>query len=152
MEPRGQGIAADHQRRPAMIRTRRASTVVAVALLLVGAGAAPAPTQTLFASETTDRYFRVEFDVTRNRKGPAVEGYLYNNATQTAQRVRLQVQRVDAAGGVVGASAFWVIGDVPMGSRAFFSASVAEAASYRVQVLSFDWSCSGGGGGGGGGM
>jgi hypothetical protein len=136
-----------------MMRARRASMVVAVALLLVGAGAAPAPTQTLYASETTDRYFRVEFDVTRNRKGnPAVEGYLYNDAHQTAQRVRLQVQRVDASGGVVGTSAFWVIGDVPMGSRAYFSTSVAEAASYRIQVLSFDWSCSGGSGGGGGGM
>ncbi len=150
MEPRGQGIATDHQRRPAMIRARRVTTAVAVALLLVGAGAAPAAAQTLYASETTDRYFRVEFEVTRNRKGPAVEGYLYNDARQTAQRVRLQIQRVDAAGGVVGTSAVWVTGDVPMGSRAFFSASVAEAASYRVQVLSFDWSCSGGGGGGGG--
>lgn len=150
MEPGGQGIAADHQRRPAMTRTRRASAVVAVTLLLVGTDAAPAPTQTLFASETTDRYFRVEFDVTRNRKGPAVEGYLYNDARQTAQRVRLQIQRVDASGGVVGTSAVWVTGDVPMGSRAFFSASVADAASYRIQVLSFDWSCSGGGGGGGG--
>jgi hypothetical protein len=133
-----------------MIRARRVSTAVAVALLLVGAGAAPAPAQTLYASETIDRYFRVEFEVTRNRKGPAVEGYLYNDARQTAQRVRLQIQRVDAAGGVVGTSAVWVTGDVPMGSRAFFSASVAEAASYRVQVLSFDWSCSGGSGGGGG--
>ena len=83
--------------------------IVAVALLLVGAGAAPAPAQNLYATETTERYFRVEFDVTRNRKGPAVEGYLYNNAHQTAQRVRLQVQRVDASGGVVGTSAFWVI-------------------------------------------
>ena len=135
-----------------MTRARRASTVVAIALLLVGAGAAPAPAQMLYAPETTDRYFRVEFDVTRNRKGPVVEGYLYNDAHQTAQRVRLQVQRVDAAGGVVGTSAFWVIGDVPMGSRAFFSTSVAEAASYRIQVLSFDWSCSGSSGGGGGGM
>lgn len=133
-----------------MTRARRASTVVAIALLLVGAGAAPAPTQTLISPETTDRYFRVEFDVTHNRKGSAVEGYLYNDSRQTAQRVRLQIQRIDAAGGVVGSSAIWVNGDVPMGSRAFFSASVADAASYRVQVLSFDWSCSGGSGGGGG--
>ncbi len=135
-----------------MIRARRAGTVAAVALLLVGAGAAPARTQTLVATETTDRSFRVQFEVTHNRKGPVVEGYLYNDTRRTAQRVRLQIQRVDASGAVVGSSAVWVAGDVPMGSRAFFSASVADAASYRVQVLSFDWSCSGGGGGGGGGM
>ena len=34
-----------------------------------------------------------------------------------------------------------------MESRAFFSAAVPEAASYRVQVLSFDWTCQGGGSG-----
>ncbi|OLD76498.1 MAG: hypothetical protein AUG87_08465 [Candidatus Rokubacteria bacterium 13_1_20CM_4_70_14] len=37
---------------------------------------------------------------------------------------------------------------VRMDSRAFFSASVPEAASYRVQVLSFDWTGRGGQGGG----
>src|SRR5437773_40650 len=78
---------------------------------------------------------------------PAVEGYLYNRARQAAQRVRLQIQRVDAAGAVVGSSTIWVPGEVPMESRAFFSAAVPEAASYRVQVLSFDWTCQGGGSG-----
>jgi hypothetical protein len=133
-----------------MNRARVALAAWAAALLVGGAGAAPA--QTLISPETTERYFHVEFEVTRNRKGPSVEGYLYNDSRQTAQRVRLQIQRVDAAGGVVGTSSMWVNGDVPMGSRAFFSAPVSDAASYRVQVLSYDWSCSGGGGGGGGGM
>ena len=126
-------------------RARRAITGVTVALLL--AGAAPGSAQLLYAPETTERYFQVEFQVTHNRKGPAVEGYVYNRAHQTAQRVRLQIQRVDAAGGVVGSTTVWVTGDVPMEARAFFSASVPEAASYRVQVLSFDWSCQGGGSG-----
>lgn len=150
MEPRDQGSSADHRRRAAMTRARASIAGLLCVLLLVGAGAGPAPAQMLIVPETTERYFRVEFEVTHNRKGSAVEGYLYNDARQTAQRVRLQIQRVDASGGVVGSSAIWVNGDVPMGSRAFFSASVADAASYRVQVLSYDWSCSGGGGGGGG--
>ena len=37
------------------------------------------------------------------------------------------------------ASSTWVLGGVPPSSRAFFSASVEPAASYRVQVLSFEW-------------
>jgi hypothetical protein len=130
-----------------MTRARRAVTGLTLVLLL--AGVVPGRTQTLYAPETTDRYFQIEFEVTHNRKGPTVEGYVYNRARQTAQRVRLQVQGVDAAGAVVGSSAVWVNGDVPMESRAFFSARVAEAASYRVKVLSFDWTCQGGGGGGG---
>ena len=128
-----------------MTRTRHAITGLTIALLL--ASAAPGRAQTIYAPETTDRYFQVEFDVTRNRKGPAVEGYVYNRGHQAAQRVRLQIERVDAAGGVVGSSTIWVLGDVPMDARAFFSASVAEAASYRVHVVSYDWACQGGGSG-----
>ena len=128
-----------------MTLTRHA--IIGLTTVLLLASAAPGPAQTIYVPETTDRYFQVEFDVTRNRKGPAVEGYVYNRGHQAAQRVRLQIERVDAAGGVVGSSTIWVLGDVPMDARAFFSASVAEAASYRVHVVSYDWACQGGGSG-----
>ena len=127
--------------------TRVPRAIRGLALAIVLASAVPAPAQTLYVQETTDRYFKVEFDVTRNRKGPAVEGYVYNRGRQGAQRVRLEIQRVDADGRVIGTSGLWVNGDVPMESRAFFSASVPEAASYRVHVISYDWTCSGGGSG-----
>jgi hypothetical protein len=128
-----------------MTLTRHA--IIGLTTVLLLASAAPGPAQTIYVPETTDRYFQVEFDVTRNRRGPAVEGYVYNRGHQAAQRVRLQIQRVDAAGGVVGSSTIWVLGDVPMDARAFFSASVPEAASYRVHVVSYDWACQGGGSG-----
>src|SRR3989441_6134195 len=65
--------------------------------------------------------------------------------------MRLQIERLDVSGKVVASSTVWVLGGVPMDGRAYFRASVSDAASYRVQVLSFDWaggSCGGGGGGG----
>src|SRR2546426_12744584 len=68
---------------------------------------------------------------------------------RTADRMRLQIERLDASGKVVGSSAVWVFGKVRPDGRAYFSASVPEAASYRVRVLSFDWKSDGGGGGGG---
>jgi hypothetical protein len=129
-----------------MTRVGRVAAGLTVAFLFVGA--TPGPAQLLYAPETIERYFKVEFEVTRGRSGPAVEGYIYNRGNQTAQRVRLQVQRVDAAGAVVGSSGVWVPGEVPMESRVFFRAAVGEAASYRVHVQSFDWTCQGGGGGG----
>jgi hypothetical protein len=128
-----------------MTRARRAVAGLAAAVLL--AGAAPARAQTLYAPETIDRDFQIEFQVIQQRKGPAVEGYVYNRAHQAAQRVRLQIQHMDAAGAIVGSSTTWVLGVVPMESRAFFRTAVPEAASYRVQVLSFDWTCQGGGSG-----
>ena len=127
--------------------TRAPHAIRGLALAIAIASAAPALAQTLYGTETTDRYFPVEFDVTRNRKGPAIEGYVYNRGRQGAQRVRLEIQRIDASGRVVGTSGLWINGDVPMESRAFFSASVPEAASYRVHVISYDWACSGGGSG-----
>jgi len=128
-----------------MTPTRHAVIGLTIALLL--ASAAPGPGQTIYVPETTDRYFQVEFDVTRNRRGPAVEGYVYNRGRQAAQRVRLQIQRVDAAGSVVGSSTICVQGDVPMDNRAFFTGSVPEATSCRVYVISYDWACQGGGSG-----
>ena len=128
-----------------MIRARSAIIALTVALLLAVSMGAQA--QTLYSPETTERYFQVEFQVTQNRRGPSLEGYIYNRGRQAAQRVRLQIHRVDAAGAVVGSSTVWVPGEVPMEARTFFIAPVAEAASYRVQVLSFDWTCQGGGGG-----
>lgn len=126
-----------------MTGARRAIAGFTVALLLAGAG--PGAAQMLYAPGTTERYFQIEFAVAQKRKGPEVEGYVHNRAHQTAQRMRLQIQRLDGAGTVVGSSTIWVQGDVPMGSRAYFSSTVPEAASYHVQVLSFDWACQGGG-------
>jgi len=123
----------------------RAIAGLTVALLLMGSVSASA--QMMFAPESLERYFRIEWQVTRNRKGPTIDGYVYNKANQVAQRIRLQIERVDASGSVVGTSTVWLPGDVSMSDRGYFSASVPEAASYRVQVLSFDWSCQGGGGG-----
>jgi hypothetical protein len=100
---------------------RQAFAWLTVALSL--AGAASASAQMIYAPQSIERYFRVEWQVTHDRKGPAVEEYVYNTAYQTAP------------------------GDLSMNDRAYFNASVPEAASYRVQVLSFDWACQGGGGG-----
>jgi hypothetical protein len=128
-----------------MIRARSAIIALTVALLLAVSTSGRA--QTLYSPETTERYFQIEFQVAQNRRGPSLEGYIYNRGRQAAQRVRLQIHRVDAAGAVVGSSTVWVPGEVPMEARTFFIAPVAEAASYRVHVLSFDWTCQGGGGG-----
>lgn len=123
---------------------RRVVTALTVGLLLASVVGAFAQ---IFVAQSLERYFRVEWRVTRDRKGPAVEGYVYNTAGRTAERMRLQIDRVDASGSVIGNSIIWLPGDLHRNDRAFFSSSVPESASYRVQVLSFDWACDGGGGG-----
>jgi hypothetical protein len=62
--------------------------------------------------------------------------------------MRLQIECLDASGSVSGSTTVWVLGQVPLDGRAYFRASVADSASYRVQVLSFDWVGAGAGGSG----
>jgi len=92
------------------------------------------------ADETLDRYLRIEYDVSPPAARTMLSGYVYNQrAGYRAERMQLSIERLDAAGKVIGTSSTWVLGGVPPGSRAFFSARVEPATSYRVQVLSFEW-------------
>jgi hypothetical protein len=122
---------------------RLGMAALAVALAILDPAAAPAQ---IYAPQSIARDFKVEWQATRDRKGSAVEGYLYNTSRQTAQRVRLEIARLDAGGNLVGTSAIWLPGEVLKGDRAYFKAAVPDAPAYRVEVLSFDWSCEGGGG------
>ena len=124
---------------------RRRIAALTVAALLTGATGASAQ---LYAPQTLERYFRLEWEVTRGRKGPAIEGYVYNNGPRSVEHMRLQIQRLDTSGKVVGSSTVWVLGSIPMDGRAYFGVSVPDATSYRVQVLSFDWTRGGAVGGG----
>ena len=120
---------------------RRTLVSVAVAVLLVGGGRAWAQT---YAAESLQRYFTVEWQVTQSARGPVIEGYVNNKTDMRASRMLLEIERLDGAGQVVGRSSVWVLGDVPPRNHAFFQARTAQAAGYRVQILTFDWAPRGG--------
>ena len=98
-----------------------------------------------YAPGSLDRYFRVDFKVVPGSGGQVVEGYVYNMADITADRMLLEIDQLDASGAVVGKTSTRVLGGAPAGSRAWFRAPVPSAAGYRVEVLSFDWIRVGGG-------
>jgi hypothetical protein len=75
---------------------------------------------------------------------------VYNKAMRTAEHMRLKIDQLDGSGRVLGTTTAVVLGTVPLDGRAYFSASVPPAASYRVQPYSWDWT--GGGAVGSGGM
>jgi hypothetical protein len=98
-----------------------------------------------YSQESLDRQFRVEFQDEAGAPRPVVSGYVYNlKDGLAADRVQLVVESLDAAGNVLGRSTIWVLGGVPAGGRAYFSARVEPAASYRAQVVAYDWIRSGG--------
>jgi hypothetical protein len=113
------------------------------AVALIGAGSAWAEN---YAQETLDRYFRIEYQVTPGATRPVMSGYVYNmNAGVSAERMQLSIEGLDASGNVVGTSSTWVLGGVPAGNRAYFTAQVMPASTYRVQVVAFEWGGRGGG-------
>jgi hypothetical protein len=116
---------------------RIGAVLVVAAIVLLGARGATAGN---YAQESLDRTFRIEFEATAAGTPRVISGYVYNlYGGMAADRMQLSIERLDAAGNVIGTSSTWVLGGVPPGSRAYFTARVEPAASYRVQVLAFDW-------------
>jgi hypothetical protein len=115
----------------------RARSVVLAALMVVAPGAASAQS---YAIQGVENYIRVQSSSTsQGRRGPVVSGYLYNAYGQTADRVRLVVEGLDAGGQVTSSTIAPVLGGIPPLDRAYYEVPVpAGASQYRVRVLSFD--------------
>lgn len=116
-------------------------------LLLTPLVTRPAAAQSDFgAGRPEERYFTVEARVGSGRRGPVAEGYVYNRYDFHADRVRLAVTPVDAAGKPLGSVTAYV-GEVPPRSRTYFQAPVPPgSAGVTASVASFDWVPRGGGG------
>ena len=115
---------------------RKMWTVILLAPLLLVSTVAARP---VYAPESLARYFRLDWQVVPSSGGPTLEGYVYNQTDMLATQMQLNIEELDSAGNVTGKTGTWVIGEVPPGSRSFFSTRVHQAASYRVAVLTFNW-------------
>jgi hypothetical protein len=94
----------------------------------------PARGAELYAPETLDRYFTLEW----SRAGRNLNGYVYNTGNRRAAHMILLVEGLDGSGQAANKTTTWVR-DVPPNNRAFFEVAVPTAAAYRVSVQSFDW-------------
>ncbi len=110
--------------------------LVAVAVLLPAAGTAGP----IHADATITEYFRLEWQAAPGTRGPEIAGYVDNVGSVPVDRMQILVERLDAAGTIVGSSRAWVMGVVAPQHRNYFTTRVAPAASYRVSILTFDWS------------
>jgi hypothetical protein len=120
---------------------RRVWTALLASLLVVSTAVA-GPN---YAPGSLDPHFWLEWTVTNTARGPMIEGFVHNRSGLIADRMRLSIELLDAAGNVVGTTTTWVMGTVPADNRTWFQAHVPAAASYRVEILSFDWVGRGGG-------
>src|SRR5262249_7535193 len=100
-----------------------------VAILLTASASAAA----VYSQETLDQRSRIGSEVPPGRSGWVVTGYVYGQYSGLwATHMQLAIERLDATGQVIGPSTTWVLGEVPPNNRAYFTARVEPAASYRV--------------------
>ena len=118
---------------------RRIGVVLGLGLLAV-LTMTSASAAAVYSQQTLDERFRIEYQVTPDQSRAVVSGYIYNQYSGLwAAHMQLAIERLDASGNVVGTSTTWVLGEVPPNNRAYFTARVEPAASYRVRIISFDW-------------
>jgi hypothetical protein len=111
--------------------------VAALVLALVPAAGQAGP---IHAEDTFYRYFRLEWQASPGARGPEIAGYVENISNLPVDRMRVVVEQVDASGAIIGSSTTWVMGTVIPNHRSYFTTRVPTAASYRVRILTFDWS------------
>ena len=129
-----------------MTMSRYRVTLAAIALTLAATAGAAAQDSDFGGGTPETRYFRVESALSAGRRGPQVEGYVYNVYDYSATRVRLRAEFSDAAGRPLETRVLYVALDVPPRGRSFFRAPApAGAATARVSVLNFEWVPRGGG-------
>jgi hypothetical protein len=123
---------------------RRTLLALALAPLLPGL-TRPAGAQSIHPGNWQE-YFRVESNGGTDKRGrPQVSGYVYNVRGPANAKVRLNVESLDAGGRPVGSEIVYVDDEVPIRNRAYFEATPrTPGASYRVSIISGDWTRLGG--------
>jgi hypothetical protein len=87
-----------------------------------------------------ERYFEVSWEPFERRGRPLLSGYVVSKYGATATRVKLLVESLDSAGGIVAQRVEWLGGTVPVFSRTYFEVPAPQAAPhYRVSVFAFDF-------------
>ncbi len=95
---------------------------------------ATAPVPAAEVQESSDRAFRLEW----SRGARKLDGYVYNQTSRYASRMRLLVESVDGSGKATAATSTWVP-DVPPNNRTYFQVAVPDAPSYRITIESYHW-------------
>jgi len=119
------------------MRMGKVAALVAPLLLLASTALAASN----YAPGSLDPYFTIDWKLVPGPRGENIEGFVYNKANQPTDRMRLSIEALDGAGQIVGRSTTWVMGGVPPNNRTWFTtpAPASRAATYRIEILSFDW-------------
>lgn len=98
------------------------------------------PAAEVDAAAIGDQYFHVECSTATGRDGhPRLKGYVYNDYEEPAVKVHLRIHELDSTGREIAARLEPVDDTVPAKGRAYFDVPAPAGASYRVDVVSFEF-------------
>ena len=85
-----------------------------------------------------EQHASIEFQAEPRGDGAVVWGYLQTDSPYTFHRIRVLVDALDASNQITAQKIAWVPGTLGWPSRLYFEVPMPPAASYRVQVFSWD--------------
>ena len=92
-----------------------------------------------------ERYFTLQWEAADRSGRPTVRGTILNDFGVPAQKIRVLVDSLDAAGGVTAQTIGYVPGELTGGTRAYWEVPVpARATAYHVAIFQWEWLQSGG--------
>lgn len=111
------------------VRRRAVVCVLTLGLLTASAWAQNAPPPGLF---------RLNWEPREGGGVPTIQGHVHNDSPYRVTNVRLEVDAVDANGGLMARRNAWALGDIPPGGDSTFVVERFEgAANYQMKVLSY---------------
>lgn len=87
-----------------------------------------------------EQIFRLNWQVSEHRGRPVLSGHLENVSPYTLSHIRLLVEGLDEAGGIVSQQVVWmpIGGLMPFGRTYFEAPAPGRHSKYQVRVFSFD--------------
>ncbi|HEU4366980.1 MAG TPA: hypothetical protein VFV05_01995 [Methylomirabilota bacterium] len=85
-----------------------------------------------------EQHLTIEWQPARSNQPTVVWGYVNNPSPNTFDRVRLLVEGLDPAGGILAQRLVWAPGLLGSWGRVYFEAPMGPAPAYRVRVFSYD--------------
>jgi hypothetical protein len=85
-----------------------------------------------------EQHASIEYQAAPRSDGAVVWGYLQTASPYTFHRIRVLVDALDDSNEIIAQQVAWVPGTLGWPSRLYFEVPMPPAASYRVQVFSWD--------------
>jgi hypothetical protein len=85
-----------------------------------------------YAPQSLDEWFRTSAEVIQGRRGPQMEGYIYNDYFAGAEQMLVGVEQLSSSGQSGACATVWVAGSIPPRNRAYFVTPAPDPGTHSL--------------------